>query len=254
MSAGANLAGLYPPVDDQIWNEDIKWQPIPIHLADTSLFMAVAFCEKFMQIREKFFNYCPVVKSILDKNADLLKYLSEHTGENISDVNSASGLWDTLYAESHANLTLPDWTTNVFPDKMMPITLLWALSFGSTPRLARFSSGTFLHTVIDHFENMLKGLRVPKFLMFSAHDLNIISILSGLGAYQVHIPFYSNTILFELRNGTNGPFVNVFYKQENSLDMVQVKGCPLNCHLGDFKSILADITVSIPQFWKECGK
>lgn len=30
MSALANLAGLFPPTgDDEIWNPDIKWQPIP---------------------------------------------------------------------------------------------------------------------------------------------------------------------------------------------------------------------------------
>jgi len=32
MSADANLAGLYPPVNNRsIWSEDIKWQPIPVH-------------------------------------------------------------------------------------------------------------------------------------------------------------------------------------------------------------------------------
>ncbi|KAJ8982556.1 hypothetical protein NQ317_005027 [Molorchus minor] len=31
MSASANLAALYAPVDDQIWNEALPWQPIPIH-------------------------------------------------------------------------------------------------------------------------------------------------------------------------------------------------------------------------------
>jgi lysosomal acid phosphatase len=31
MTAQALLAGLFEPVDSQLWNEQITWQPIPIH-------------------------------------------------------------------------------------------------------------------------------------------------------------------------------------------------------------------------------
>ena len=31
MSAYSNLAGLYPPNENQTFNESILWQPIPVH-------------------------------------------------------------------------------------------------------------------------------------------------------------------------------------------------------------------------------
>jgi len=31
MSAESNLAGLYPPTPQEMWNSTLNWQPIPIH-------------------------------------------------------------------------------------------------------------------------------------------------------------------------------------------------------------------------------
>lgn len=31
MSAESNLAGLYPPIQNDIWDTDLEWQPIPVH-------------------------------------------------------------------------------------------------------------------------------------------------------------------------------------------------------------------------------
>jgi hypothetical protein len=32
MSALANMAGLFEPEGGQIWNKDIKWQPVPVQV------------------------------------------------------------------------------------------------------------------------------------------------------------------------------------------------------------------------------
>lgn len=37
MSAQVTLAGLFPPEGQQIWNDDIQWQPIPVHAVPSHL-------------------------------------------------------------------------------------------------------------------------------------------------------------------------------------------------------------------------
>lgn len=36
MSAEANLAGLYPPEGQEMFNPNISWQPIPVHTVPES--------------------------------------------------------------------------------------------------------------------------------------------------------------------------------------------------------------------------
>uniref|UniRef100_A0A914VGC0 acid phosphatase n=1 Tax=Plectus sambesii TaxID=2011161 RepID=A0A914VGC0_9BILA len=32
MSASANMAGLFEPEGDQIWNQGLRWQPVPVQV------------------------------------------------------------------------------------------------------------------------------------------------------------------------------------------------------------------------------
>ena len=63
----------------------------------------------------------PEMKRYNEEHADLYRYTSEHSGKNIHDPETLQGLCDTLFIEQLNNLTLPNWTKEVYPEKMLPV-------------------------------------------------------------------------------------------------------------------------------------
>ncbi len=118
MSASCNLAGLFPPKGNQVWNPDLLWQPIPIHTVsdDTdNLLSSHAPCPRMDQLFEQLLQ-TEEFKKINDKNAWLYQYLSENTQANITNLIEVDYIYDTLLIETLYNLSLPAWTKSVFPD------------------------------------------------------------------------------------------------------------------------------------------
>ena len=106
MSAEANLAGLYPPTGDQVW--DIKkWMPIPVHTipkVDDSLLSVKKFCDKYNYELERVLN-SPEMKKINKEYAGLYKYLSEKAGKSINTLETVEFLYNTLYIEASFFIT-----------------------------------------------------------------------------------------------------------------------------------------------------
>ncbi|KPJ13773.1 Lysosomal acid phosphatase, partial [Papilio machaon] len=142
MSAYTFLAGLYPPSDRQTWHPELPWQPIPVHSLPKDLDNIVAQTKP-----------CKVWKSMYEElleeaNADpkfseLFDYLSKHTNQSMRSVLDVDFLYSTLQTQQEAGLKLPDWTKNVFPNKMRtPFMLSLALlSYNQT--LQRLKIGKY---------------------------------------------------------------------------------------------------------------
>ncbi|RZC38364.1 prostatic acid phosphatase, partial [Asbolus verrucosus] len=255
MSAEANLAGLYPPRSDQIWDPDIPWQPIPIHtepeLEDNLLSMKKD-CPKYDMLLNELFE-SPYFVNISRRNHDLYAYLTKNSGTLISTLENLEYIYNTLFIETLYNFTLPAWTRAVFPDKMKQ----WAdLSFATScynQDLARLKSGPLFDAIIKHFRNATANATdYRKFLVFSGHDVTIANVLNTMGAFQYHCPPYASTILFELRKSNLNYYVNVFYKNSSQLQNVTLKGCKFDCDLDDFVQILQPVAITRAEWDIEC--
>lgn len=252
MSAEANLAGLYPPAGGQIWDQNIKWQPIPIHtlpeVEDAVLAMKKK-CPKYDLLLRQL-KKSQAFKDIDHKLHDLYAYLTKNTGTLVASVQDLEYVYNNLFIEDLYNFTLPNWTKPIYPDKLKP----WAdFAFAIntyTKELARLKTGPFFHQLQELFSNT--SAQESRFHMFSAHDLTIASLLNSLGIFQYHSPPYTSTIIFELRSSKDGPFVNILYKNSSEPQKMVLSNCDFNCPLLKFVDLLEPISVALPQWSDEC--
>lgn len=259
MSAEANLAGLYPPEGNQIWDPDLKWQPVPIHTipeTEDPILAGKKPCPKYDMLL-KALQKSQQFRDIDHKLHDLYAYLTRYSGTTISSLENLEYLYNTLFIESVYNFTLPDWTKPVFPDKMRP----WAeFSFAVdcyTKNLAQLKVGPLLNQIQDHFFNKTITIKhhhtlTPKFWIYSGHDMTIANVLQSLGQFQYHCPPYTSAIIFELRSNSVGRFINIYYKNSSVPQEITLDGCSFDCPVDQFVNLLKPITLSVPQWKEEC--
>lgn len=104
MSAGANLAGLFPPTGNQTWNLHLPWQPMPIHTVskaeDTALYPSASE------------NPCPLHQKLLDeysapfyqKYAQTFSYTALMSGLQNPSSDDIVNVYDSLKVEKLRNL------------------------------------------------------------------------------------------------------------------------------------------------------
>lgn len=256
MSAEANMAGLYPPRDKQVWDKHIDWQPVPIHtIPDTEdyLLLAQKFCPKYTKLTRDLLK-SPHFRNISHQLHDLYSYLTRYSGSTISDLEHLEYLYNTLLIENIYNYTIPDWAQKVFPKKLEP----WAfMSFAIqtyTTEMTRLKVGPFFDYIITYFKNRMSSNSTSiKALIFSGHDTTIANVLNAMGSFEYHSPPYASTILFELRKTSAGhSYINIFYKNTTEAREISLKTCDFNCDLDDFISILKPITINYDDWTDEC--
>lgn len=102
MSALANLAGLFPPTDEEIWNNDILWQPIPVHTVPLDLDYVLHHgreCPKFDTTLAKHIKESLEIQRIYTQYAEHFLHWTQETGNNITTFDDVKGLYKTLYME-----------------------------------------------------------------------------------------------------------------------------------------------------------
>lgn len=107
MSAQTNLAGLFPPSGNEIWNKNIPWQPIPVHVVpendDYILGGVLPPCRAFDNAYEAYLQSDEFQK-FNESIQPIFEYLTESLGVPVNDFLVVLMIRDGLFIESVYNL------------------------------------------------------------------------------------------------------------------------------------------------------
>lgn len=109
-------------------------------------------------------------------------------------------------------LTLPEWTNDYYPDKLIPLTLYdLQLNVYNDP-LKRLKGGPFLKKIVIDMLAKKDNTLVPqerKMFMYIGHDSSIVSLLDVMHVWNNQIPNYNIMTMIELHEDSCGWNVQV---------------------------------------------
>ncbi|XP_030130088.2 lysosomal acid phosphatase [Taeniopygia guttata] len=259
MSAEANLAGLYPPGGQEMFNPNISWQPIPVHTVPESDERLLKFpltpCPRYEQLQTETRHSAEYINKTKE-SWQFLQMVAKETGIRDISLESIWSVYDTLFCEQAHKMDLPGWVT---PEVMALLKELkdfgFEFLFGIHNRVekARLQGGVLL----DHIrKNLTKAANASahqnlKLLAYSAHDTTLVALQMALDVYNKIQAPYASCHLFELYQEDDGNFsVEMFYRNESGKEPfpLTIPGCQQKCPLQRFLELTDPV---VPQDWEQ---
>lgn len=256
MSAYCNLAGLFPPSGDQVWNENLIWQPIPVHTRpqeeDKELNMG-APCPRYDALYEQELQ-SPAVKAEEKENADFYDLIEENTGVKKENISEVWKIADTLLCEKKHNMSMPPWLTDAIDNKLRSLQD-WSfdLLFNGT-ELSKLKGGPLLAEMISNMKQVVAGNLTYKMYMYSAHDSTIAAVSQAMQVFNQKSPPYASAVFVELHDISGTYSVRIRYRNNTAEPpyVLMHPECQMEyCSLEKFVEVTED---RIPDDWdKECN-
>ncbi|KAK5638355.1 hypothetical protein RI129_012650 [Pyrocoelia pectoralis] len=254
VSAQCINAGLWPPNSAQQWGK-LDWIPIPTNsepLNDDNLLLVRRPCPKYHKELERVKNTTEISRKLKASQA-LFNDLSKHTGKQIKDFEDVQDIFTTLMSEEAFGLTLPDWTKEFYPKRMLNSTTFSYILNAYNDNLNRLKGGVLLKKLISDWTAAQSNPKHKAFL-YIGHDSTIVNILSTLKVWEPQIPGFAINVLFELSfNDTQNEYgVEIFLRNSTKVwdkpYQLTIPGCGRFCPLPKLIELTKDV---VPDDWNE---
>uniref|UniRef100_A0A8B9QFF9 Lysosomal acid phosphatase n=1 Tax=Apteryx owenii TaxID=8824 RepID=A0A8B9QFF9_APTOW len=259
MSAEANLAGLYPPDREEMFNPNVSWQPIPVHTVPESGERLLKFpltpCPRYEQLQNET-RHSAEYTNKTKENLQFLQMVANETGIQDVSLESVWSVYDTLFCEQAHKMKLPLWVTSDVMTRLKQLKdFSFEFLFGIHHRIekARLQGGVLL----DHIrKNLTKAANISahqhlKLLAYSAHDTTLVALQMALDVYnRIQAP-YASCHIFELYEEDDGNFsVEMFFRNESGKEPfpLTLPGCQQKCPLHRFLQLTDPV---VPQDWEQ---
>nr|XP_022909496.1 venom acid phosphatase Acph-1-like [Onthophagus taurus] len=219
------LASLFKPTKNEIWNEDLCWQPIPtryIPLKQDDLFLPF-LTTTYRELYKTNHLTSQKAKQIFEDYQDVFQILWEKTGLEISTIHDVFKIHDVLTTEVQFGLDLPDWAKPLHTTKIREIATFDPEMQQDTKELKKLAVGKMIGKICEDTQKKIQDETSKiKMHMYSGHDINLGNILQALGLRKPHLPNYGACLVMEIHKLDGDYVLKVFYRSDKNQDFTHL--------------------------------
>jgi hypothetical protein len=244
-SAQAFLQGFYPEgTGPQLEDEDGPALPhnlqlIPVHSEsqqyDKLLKHHKANPKKFEKLKEELVFSANSWQEANDAAKPFCKYLTEILNIKIKDIIDIKKIGDTIDVRILHHVPLPEKLTSEDIKKILEYREFVSSQLLRPHKIGLFIAKRLLQAEYDYMQDVVKNKTpAPRFVLYSAHDTNLLGIMSALRVPLEYHPAYASHISFQLFQENNSYYVKILLNGE----LITIPECAGNntysCTLGEF--------------------